>query len=620
MDNAWKNILPHLPAQPCEDLQQTVLSEIYDSSGDCSLGENLILYHRESVVQMGQINRTMCADDWAALERTRRSCWGARCTCSTCGEDFTAGWVSRTGYNGKRIHGIRIAEGEDGVVYDGYVGPDECGAVEYNHGDALSCPLCWTIGTLTPRAELRNGRICRVMQAEVVSVEGYAVVMYWMITRVQDDCGRDSTHFVPHQALIIDRQGKVRRAKAEIKDGDLSRAVWCPLCETIDPMQSPYRSHDAEWGRKIGGWTLTIGPDLTGTTGEKTALDEYIGAGGHWPGAYLQLWAKRPQVENLLRQGLGKAVAETIDDRLDRAVYYADLHGAPILPWADWREVKPHRMLHMSREEFRAIRHSAWSGADAAGWDKYRAVLPDADARDFESCRKQLGMGNVDKLLDMVQAGWTDLTPKLVARYLAKQGRLDDGTQLLIDYRKLAHEMDLGDTAEVCWPRDLQAAHDRVAQAWGDRHELKWTEGFTATYMALRDLEWTDGDLCIVIPKSEQDLVDEGRVLRHCVGTYGRSHCSGRPIFFIRHYRRPERSYYTLNMDLTGKLPRKIQLHGYGNERHGEHKEYPHSIPRSVQDFADRWQREVLLPWFADRQKQQSDRVKKNKIRTCVRR
>ena len=40
---------------------------------------------------------------------------------------------------------------------------------------------------------------------------------------------------------------------------------------------------------------------------------------------------------------------------------------------------------------------------------------------------------------------------------------------------------------------------------------------------------------------------------------------------------------------------------GYGNERHGPNKEYKHSIPQPVRDFCDRWQREVLLPWFASR-------------------
>ena len=70
-------------------------------------------------------------------------------------------------------------------------------------------------------------------------------------------------------------------------------------------------------------------------------------------------------------------------------------------------------------------------------------------------------------------------------------------------------------------------------------------------------------------------------------------------MFFVRHRRRPERSYYTLQIDMNGTIPKELQLHGYGNERHGDHKQYAHKIPRKVREFCDRWEREVLTPWFA---------------------
>ena len=44
---------------------------------------------------------------------------------------------------------------------------------------------------------------------------------------------------------------------------------------------------------------------------------------------------------------------------------------------------------------------------------------------------------------------------------------------------------------------------------------------------------------------------------------------------------------------------RRNQLHGYGNERHGEHKQHSHSIPKKVTAFVERWEREVLAPWVA---------------------
>lgn len=613
MDHEWEKILPRLPIQPCDGLQSEILSSIYDECVEGTLGESLILFSRESVEVADRIKQTMAAEDWEAWEHSRRRRWGARCTCSICGEDFFAGWASERAASGKTRLGIRLGEGEDGVLYDGYTDYAPVGTVEYLEGEILSCPLCGAGGVLTRRAALHSGRTCRVLTAEVAAVDDYAALLYWMVTRVQDSTGYDSTSFVPHYALVIDRDGKLHRCKAEVKDGDIVRTQWRAMSSVLDPMQQPYYSHDAEFGRHIGGWVLGYGPDLAGTTAEKTALDEYIGAGGTWPGSYLMLWAKRPQVENLMRQGFAWAVTDAIDTALSQATQLAALKSTPILPWVDWREAKPHRMLHMSREAFRAIRGARWSAGDADCWCRYRTILGSADALEFEDCRGKLGTANVGKLLDVIRDGWSDLTPARVTRYLLKQGRTDGGVQLLIDYRRMALDLAMGETAETLWPRDLQTAHDRVAQAWADLHDLKWEAGFTSTYMTLRELEWTDGELCIVIPKSERELVDEGRVLRHCVGSYARTHCSGKPIFFVRHHRRPERSYYTLNIDLTGMLPREIQLHGYGNERHGANKEYIHSIPRAVRDFVDRWQREVLLPWFAGRQRAARIEAKKKR-------
>lgn len=33
---------------------------------------------------------------------------------------------------------------------------------------------------------------------------------------------------------------------------------------------------------------------------------------------------------------------------------------------------------------------------------------------------------------------------------------------------------------------------------------------------------------------------------------------------------------------------------------HGDHKQFKHTIPQKVRDFCDRWERDVLTPWFAD--------------------
>lgn len=595
VDAHWRELAGKLPMQPCGDLQEEVLQAIYDEE---ALGTGLMLYHRESIELSDPIAQTMDAEAWDRWEKSRKRRWGARCTCSNCGDDFFAGYT-RDG----KDSGITLLRGEDGQIYEGYAEKGEPEANVYYEGETVICPHCWQSVEVTRRSKLKHGRTHQVMQAETLNVEGYLVVMYWLVSRYQDDTGLDTTHFLPHAALIVDRMGRIRRFRAVRHSAEVQGVTWTPCERSCDPMQQPYYCYGAINGRQVGGWVCEYGPESGGTTGEKTALEEYIGKGGHWPGAYLHVWQKHPQVENLMRGGFSAAVTESIDYELDTCGNRYLLQDAPNITWVDWSETKPNRMLGMSKEAYRALRGERWGRETAALWGKYRREVKNADALQFMQEVRKIGAQSMERLLGIRNVE-PDMTPSRTVRYLEKQKMLKGGVQLLLDYRCVLRALWLADQEEMLWPRDLQAAHDRIMERYAAQNGLKsYSVQFTPVYLRLKALEWTDGELCIRIPQQEQDLIDEGKTLRHCVGTYGAQHCGGKPIFFVRHYRRPERSYYTLNIDLTLPRPKEVQLHGYGNEHHGERKQYHHNIPKKVRDFCDRWEREVLTPWFMEEQR-----------------
>ena len=162
-------------------------------------------------------------------------------------------------------------------------------------------------------------------------------------------------------------------------------------------------------------------------------------------------------------------------------------------------------------------------------------------------------------------------------------------------------------THEEMWPKNLTQKHDELSalniKEMGKDSWAMYLSGFKMIQDKYGELQWTDGDLCIRLPANNGDLIREGEVLRHCVGTYGKDHVAeSRVIFFVRRYRRPERCYYTLCMDMRGE-PKRNQLHGYGNERHGANKQYPHSIPKKVIDFCDRWEKEILGKWYREQKR-----------------
>ncbi len=601
-----------LPERVSGELEEQIMMTVYDEG---ELGDSLILYSRESVEWAPMYERTMDDAAWERRRAATRRSWGARCTCLRCGEDFYTGYIPG---GERKLSGIVLGVGEDGSTYSGDFPQDDPMVQTYHEGEAVLCPCCWEVGELTRRKELRKGRTYQVLQAEVQNIESYTTVLYWMVSRYLDSCGGDHVCATPRDALVIDRDGRIQRfthtTHGQFGESDLGEWRWTRRVR--EPGMIAYHNWGACNNRQVGAWVYDARVDLTGTTGEKTALETYIMRGGMWPGLYLMLWQQHRNVENLMRGGFSAAVIKNIEECTETALGYGDRAPVASLRWCNWREVKPHRMVGMSKEDWRRVRDKSWGLATVRLWDLWREKEYGGVAA-MEESMKTLGVKGVRDCIEMQTAGWEAFDPRRVARYLKKQGADQGEVQTLIDYRKTMHQMRLEETEETLWPRSLQEAHDRVVEYKLAHLKDIYQKGFSEAHTKYEPLEWTDGELRIVVPCIEEELKAEGRILRHCVGTYGQSHVNGRPIFFVRKYRRPERSYYTLNIDMTGKLPREIQLHGYGNERHGDKKQYRHSIPKKVRDFVDRWEREVLTPWFYEQKRREAAEKKGEKEKTA---
>lgn len=261
-------------------------------------------------------------------------------------------------------------------------------------------------------------------------------------------------------------------------------------------------------------------------------------------------------------------------------------------------------MLGMTKTEYREARELGWTEDDLIVWQNYNSHCEKMSPAQFYDAIEFFGGNNIKEIVDNYICGEDTLLISELYKYGSKQPEREPSytARLLIDYRRMLYDQPqrlMAFTYEELWPRDILTAHDRLAAEIQNSKNPETEANFLHRKQEYSPLEWTDGELCIVCPTSNADLVAEGKTLRHCVGSYGESHLSGNPIFFVRHYRRPERSYYTLNENLKGDKPRRIQLHGYGNEHHGEHKQHSHKIPQKVLDFCDRWEKEILVPWFA---------------------
>ena len=601
--NDWTRAMEEaLPEKPGFDPEEI--------ARDCGLDMELIIYRRESMYKTPAFEGMLITPEDRERDRNRPRGWGAMCMCTACDSEFAAGYASGTSYDGENFStGIYQIIGEDGQPYSGYAERDTVEAVAFEEGETVTCPICLADGELIRSKRLSKGRTYAMTVVTLEEINGAAVLIWWLMRKHFEQYGWAGLEVRPREAIAVAPGGKlVRFTHTKYSEcGESPEKEWRRAQLNDRELIPFYSAEDGRPGRHTIG-TYYIGdrlPDLEGTTGEKTGLVEYLSCGGIYAFKYLDIWTKHRNIENLVKAGprWAKLVKEDIKEQLDRDITYNMRPLHLTLDWIDWSKMRPHEMLGLSREEFRSEDHF-WTLQEIMAFYEARQYAEVTGER-FLEYEKMFGIHDTLKLLmmDLKRTGFS--TADKLARYLAKQQYISQETKVTTyeDYLDMMYRLRPERvTVEMLRPPHLAEAHDRMMQtAKMCRDEFKGE--FAELKIRYKPLEWSDGELCIVVPASNQDLIREGAVLDHCVGSYGKKHTSGRPVFFVRHARRPERSWYTLNEDMTVFPPRRIQLHGYKNEWYKTRQGYGGHIPRKVLDFVERWEREVLLPWTAEERK-----------------
>lgn len=607
-----KDLLEILPEEPEKELRDWA----FHQNGDL-LGGELCLFRRESVELYPE------DQGWPlpAPERAQnKRVWGARCSCTACGDDFIAGYGSAK-QGGMRIKGIRLLCGDDGQLWPGVPDKDEMpGTVaDIAEGEALSCHYCGAEVRLIHAGSLRGGRTWQLLLCQAAVLAGRLVLLYWMARRTADDCGRFKYSLRPWEAVVLDRDGRLQRITHVFRGmyGAKPAPAWrlCGLFRA--PEELRYYSWDADNHQQIGARVFGHVPDLTGTTGEKTGIEDYIRGGGTWCAAYLGLWRRHPNAENLARRGWGRILEDELDRKAENNVRTGGTEAPPMVS-VNWEAKRPHEILGMDRASCKALA-GRWGYKQLKLWGEYTTVYRDVTALEFDTAARETSWRTVERIVDRCVGDWDALPVSRVLPYLRRQAAREDGlaeTQagLLFDLRDMLEDRDTEPTEYELWPKNLRAAHDRLAEEQKQRRETHYAADFARLAEKYAPLAWRDGDLCIRVAATPQELIEEGDTLHHCVGGYHQKHAAETDvIFFVRRARRPERSWYTLDIRMDRDEPKEVQLHGYRNEWTDRGLR---SVPKDVREFCDRWEREVLLPWAAaQRDKQTNTKHKKRKRR-----
>lgn len=598
-----RQMLPHRPPEWYDDWITT------EAAPDLEVEYMLFSAERLSLWP----ERTELTD--MAKYRPIKKIWQTRCTCTICGEDFITKHIPEQG----GMKGFAMYYGEDGQLYpldpaDGITPVadeiDDFGyestIIELSELDQMECPWCGSNVTIVHRSKLRGGRTQQVLGCTVQNVGMYTTILYWLTAKRIYEDGSHTIETYPRDAYVIGERGGIQRyrhtkgsaggfqAESRLKEWTLSGS-----CK--DSCAVPYHDWQSINNLKADGPVCKRIPWLVGFTGEKTGITDYILGGGRYPVTYLKAWHKHRNLENLVRTGWTLLVEENFT----RYVGGWDTRRLTTsVEDVDFSRKKPHEMLHMRKADFKAISEHPWGRDVFEMWTAYWYVGGKCSAVDFDRYYREFRPSGIACMLSLKEEDDQIDFPEIV-KYLQKQNMDPDDLHYLMDAREMAKELypDRELTKAELWPRNLKAVHDNLMRLQAMQTDEKKNAALNAGFQKIVDLyghlEWTDGDLCIRLPRQNADLILEGKVLDHCVGRYGNGHVKGESvIFFVRKFRRPERSYFTLDICMTEGAPKEVQLHGYKNEHVYENYSKARKIPRKVREFVDRWKREVLMPWW----------------------
>ena len=369
------------------------------------------------------------------------------------------------------------------------------------NGETMVCPLCGAQTQLRNVQELRYGRAAQDFIVVPTVAENCLVLTQWCIERHMYE-GYRHTERNAINAFVVDGRRIIKLAHYQFNAMARSwrnLGEWVQRAKLTDDIGCP----------KMYAASL---PNLDGTGAENAKLWEYMEQSNtkerFYPVAYLRLYFKHPNVENLVTAGLGNLVGDGINGEMTHRYYtgLAPQTAAPKLEWVGWKEKRPAQMLGMTKQELRTWREYGLGVDCLRTWKELDTLPCGVSFRDLCAAMKAIGAYDTRRILR------EKLPMMRTINYIERQEQ--DLTQLE-DYWRMAAVAgcDLNQDA-VRWPKDLRTAHDRMSETIQyERVSGKCQQAFAAMTARCAGLTWEHDGICIRPAETPLELIREGSTL-----------------------------------------------------------------------------------------------------------
>lgn len=489
----------------------------------------------------------------------------ARCSCSAC----DAEWLTNVyGHNGTYPE----FENHDGIQLN---------------GRNTTCPECGAALEAAYYTRLRKRPIKSTTYPwEIVNIGGNIAFICWAIIYEIDEYG---PALCPEKrnAYVLDTAGHWHRFTG------MERIGWSSMGK-MEYIGQWYRVE--KFSVADGGWSKVLphDPGIYEGTALKNAKLEKLEATGRATDLllYARTYTRHKNIENIAQNTPMLAAA---------AVNY--IKGPAGMDWLNWKTARPHEMLYMDKQEYKAVASLSEPGSlDIIIRHQHAVAVCAAWGAPKEYANKLgsagVGFATQHKKNETLRRWGLVATWNYICKQAAampqepKRDTLYGAISLCVDYWADMERAGLDtENRAVVFPSDVRTAHARAIQVIEYTKNEKLRKAFENQAAKLTPLQWEYNGLIITPAKNEGELVAEGKVLGHCVGGYGEAHCKGKSIFFIRHTAAPDLPFFTLQLDTkTGKV---MQNRGGCNcER-----------TKEVRDFEEKWLASVVAPWIKAKNK-----------------
>ncbi len=270
---------------------------------------------------------------------------------------------------------------------------------------------------------------------------------------------------------------------------------------------------------------------------------------------YIMIERGNPAIEKLVRIGMFRMARDVIGMNYDKKIF-------------DQKQTELAKLLKVDGSRLKRMKEMD-ANVDMLRWMQYEklanTIWPDEMIKDF---------GNAGFNTSEFNFLHTPISFVKCHNYLKKQMLISCGTmyQTLTtwrDYINMADQLKMNTKLDqIARPKDLKAAHDECvllrekgdAKKEAQKLAKKWPK-VNKQLPKLKKFEYTADGYTIVAPESIEDIVMEGRILKHCVHTcdyyFDRIQKDESYLFFLRKAKSQDVPWYTLEVEPSGNIRQK---------------------------------------------------------------